>query len=431
MTTHEHSCHHDHAAAHAVEEKDPVCGMSVDPATAKHHALHDGHDYWFCSPGCLTKFVADPDRYLTPAAAEPAHAGAIWTCPMHPEIRQKGPGSCPICGMALEPETVGRDDGPNPELADMTRRLWIAAALTLPVFALDMGQHLLGLTPPWSGRTTAWIELLLASPVVLWSGAPFFRRGWASLASRNLNMFTLIALGTGAAWLYSLVATVLPGVLPPAFRGHDGTAPIYFEAAAVITVLVLLGQVLELRAREQTGGAIRALLDLAPRTARRIAADGSEAEVGVDEIHPGDRLRVRPGEKIPVDGEVLEGRSHVDESMVTGESAVDQSRITGESMPVLKVAGAAVVGGAINQSGGFVMRADRVGRDTLLARIVAMVAQAQRSRAPIQRLADRVAGWFVPLVIAVAVAAFVGWAIWGPEPRMAHALVAAVSVLII
>jgi Cu+-exporting ATPase len=420
MTAHDHSCHHDHGAAHAGEVKDPVCGMTVDPATAKHHAVHDAHDYWFCSAGCQAKFVADPDRYLKATRAEPVPAGAIWTCPMHPEIRREGPGSCPICGMALEPETVSRDDGPNPELADMTRRLWIAAALTLLVFALDMGQHLLGLTPPWSGRTTAWFELLLASPVVLWAGAPFFQRGWASLVSRNLNMFTLIALGTGAAWLYSLVATVLPGVLPPTFHGHDGAPPIYFEAAAVITVLVLVGQVLELRAREQTGGAIRALLDLAPRTARRIAADGSETEVEVDEIHPGDRLRVRPGEKIPVDGEVLEGRSHVDESMVTGES-----------MPVLKEAGAAVVGGAINQTGGFVMRADRVGRDTLLARIVEMVAQAQRSRAPIQRLADRVAGWFVPLVIAAAVAAFIGWAIWGPDPRMANALVAAVSVLII
>ncbi|MDO9224334.1 MAG: HAD-IC family P-type ATPase, partial [Caulobacter sp.] len=404
-----HGHHHAHDDAGGVEMiKDPVCGMTVDPATANHHATHADHDYWFCSKGCETKFVADPDRYLRPAAAEPAPAGTIYTCPMHPQIRQEGPGSCPICGMALEPETVSLDDGPNPELADMTRRMWIALALTVPVVALDMGVHLLGLTPPWSGQTSAWIELVLASPVVLWAGAPFFQRGWASLVSRNLNMFTLIALGTGTAWLYSLVATVAPGILPHTFHGHDGAAPVYFEAAAVITVLVLLGQVLELRAREQTGGAIRALLDLAPRTARRLADDGSEAEVGVDQIHLGDRLRVRPGEKIPVDGEVLEGRSHVDESMVTGES-----------MPVLKEAGAGVIGGAINQTGAFVMRADRVGRDTLLARIVAMVAQAQRSRAPIQRLADKVSGWFVPLVIAAAVAAFIGWALVGPEPRMA------------
>ncbi|MFZ4607644.1 MAG: heavy metal translocating P-type ATPase [Caulobacter sp.] len=420
MATPDHAHHHGHDHPHATGVKDPVCGMTVDPATATHHAVHEGQDHWFCSAGCEAKFVADPDRYLKPAPVAAAPAGTIWTCPMHPEIRHDGPGSCPICGMALEPETVSLDDGPNPELADMMRRLWIALALTIPVFALDMGLHLLGLTPPWSGQTTAWIELVLASPVVLWAGAPFFQRGWASLVSRNLNMFTLIALGTGAAWLYSVVATLVPGALPHTFHGHDGLPPIYFEASAVITVLVLLGQVLELRAREQTGGAIRALLDLAPRTARRLADDGSEAEVGVDAIHPGDRLRVRPGEKIPVDGAVLEGRSHVDESMVTGES-----------MPVLKAAGATVVGGAINQTGAFIMRADRVGRDTLLARIVDMVAQAQRSRAPIQRLADRVAGWFVPLVIAAAVAAFIGWALWGPEPRMANALVAAVSVLII
>jgi Cu+-exporting ATPase len=420
MATPDHANHHGHDHPHATGVKDPVCGMTVDPATATHHAVHKGQDYGFCSAGCEAEFVAEPDKYLNPAPVAAAPAGTIYTCPMHPEIRQDGPGSCPICGMALEPETVSLDAGPNPELADMTRRLWIALALTISVFALDMGLHLLGLTPPWSGQTTAWIELVLASPVVLWAGAPFFQRGWASLVSRNLNMFTLIALGTGAAWLYSVVATVIPDRLPHTFHGHDGLPPIYFEAAAVITVLVLLGQVLELRAREQTGGAIRALLDLAPRTARRLADDGSEAEVGVDAIHPGDRLRVRPGEKIPVDGAVLEGRSHVDESMVTGES-----------MPVLKEAGATVVGGAINQTGAFIMRADRVGRDTLLARIVDMVAQAQRSRAPIQRLADRVAGWFVPLVIAAAVAAFIGWALWGPEPRMANALVAAVSVLII
>ncbi|MDP1632909.1 MAG: heavy metal translocating P-type ATPase [Caulobacter sp.] len=426
---HEHNHGHTHGggccAGHgdgpgAGQVKDPVCGMTVDPATAKHHAVHQGQDHWFCSAGCQTKFVADPDKYLNPKPAEAAPAGTIYTCPMHPEIRQVGPGSCPICGMALEPETAGLDDGPNPELVDMSRRFWIALVLTAPVFVLDMGAHLFGLTPPWSGQTTAWIQLALASPVVLWAGLPFFQRGWASLVSRNLNMFTLIALGTGAAYLYSLVATLAPDSLPATFRGHDGAAPIYFEAAAVIIVLVLLGQVLELRARDQTGGAIRALLDLSPRTARRLDADGEEREVGVDQIHLGDRLRVRPGEKVPVDGAVLEGRSHVDESMVTGES-----------MPVLKEAGATVVGGAINQTGGFVMRADRVGADTLLARIVQMVAQAQRSRAPIQRLADRVAGWFVPAVIAAAVAAFAAWATVGPEPKLANALVAAVSVLII
>jgi len=437
MSGHDHHNHHHAHSAHGAAStggaccaahasagdgtvKDPVCGMTVDPTTAKHHTVHEGQGYWFCSAGCREKFIVDPDRYLNPAPAAPAPKGTIYTCPMHPEIRQEGPGSCPICGMALEPETPTTDAGPNPELVDFTRRLWIGALLTAPVFAMDMGGHVLGLKMPWSDQISAWIQLVLASPVVLWAGWPFFQRGWASLLSRNLNMFTLIALGTGAAYGYSLVATLAPGLLPHAFSGHDGAPPIYFEAAAVIVVLVLLGQVLELRARERTGGAIRALLDLAPRTALRLTADGSETEVGVDAIHPGDRLRVRPGEKVPVDGEVVDGRSHVDESMVTGES-----------MPVLKEIGAAVVGGSMNQTGGFVMRADRVGSDTLLARIVQMVAQAQRSRAPIQRLADRVAGWFVPLVVAAAVAAFAAWATVGPEPKLANALIAAVSVLII
>jgi len=407
---------HDHRTV-----RDPVCGMTVDPATARHHVLHQGRDYWFCAARCRERFVADPDGFLKPAAPQPpAPEGTVYTCPMHPDVRQVGPGSCPICGMALEPESPGLDDGPNPELADMSRRFWIGLALALPLMALDMGGHLLGLHPPWSPRTGAWMQLALASPVVLWAGLPFFQRGWASLVSRNLNMFTLIALGTGTAFLYSLIATLAPDSLPATFRLADGAPPLYFEAAAVITVLVLLGQVLELRARVQTGGAIRALLDLAPRTARRLDAGGGEAEVAVEAILPGDRLRVRPGEKIPVDGEVIEGRSHVDESMVTGES-----------MPVLKAPGAQVVGGAINQSGGFVMRADRVGRDTLLARIVQMVAQAQRSRAPIQRLADQVSGWFAPAVIGVAALAFVVWALVGPEPRLANGLVAAVSVLII
>ncbi len=409
-----------HASAGDGTVKDPVCGMTVDPATAKHHTVHDGQGYWFCSAGCREKFIVDPERYLNPPPPPEMPKGTIYTCPMHPEIRQEGPGSCPICGMALEPETPTADAGPNPELVDFTRRLWIGALLTAPVVAMDMGGHVFGLKMPWSETISAWIQLVLASPVVLWAGWPFFQRGWASLLNRNLNMFTLIALGTGAAYGYSLVATLAPGLLPHAFSGHGGAPPIYFEAAAVIVVLVLLGQVLELRARERTGGAIRALLDLAPRTALRLADDGTESEVGVDAIHPGDRLRVRPGEKVPVDGEVIDGRTHVDESMVTGES-----------MPVLKEVGAAVVGGSINQTGGFVMRADRVGADTLLARIVQMVAQAQRSRAPIQRLADRVAGWFVPLVVAAAVAAFAAWATVGPEPKLANALIAAVSVLII
>jgi Cu+-exporting ATPase len=403
--------------------RDPVCGMSVDAHLCAHNAEHAGRAYHFCSAGCRDKFLADPDRYLQPQPAPkaaPAHAGAVYTCPMHPEVRRDAPGSCPICGMALEPETPSLDDGPSPELADMSRRFWFALALAGPLFIIDMAGHLFGLPMPWPHAATPWIELALASPVVLWAGAPFFQRAWDSVVHRSLNMFSLIALGTGAAYLYSLAATLAPGWLPPAFRDMHGMAPVYFEAAAVITVLVLLGQVLELRAREQTGGAIRALLDLAPRTARRVAADGSDSEVGIDEIVLGDRLRVRPGEKIPVDGEVLEGRSHVDESMVTGES-----------MPVLKEAGAQVVGGAINQTGAFLMRADRIGRDTLLSRIVQMVAEAQRSRAPIQRLADKVSGWFVPAVIAAAMLAFAVWAFVGPEPRLANALVAAVSVLII
>ena len=337
---------------------------------------------------------------------------------MHPEVRQVGPGSCPICGMALEPEQVSLDDAPDPELIDMTRRFWIALVLTLPVFAIEMGSHLglMHLVPPmWSN----WISFALSTPVVLWAGAPFFVRGWRSLVTRNLNMFTLIAMGTGVAFLYSVVGTLAPQWFPPAFRDMHGMVAVYFEAAAVITVLVLLGQVLELRARERTSGAIRALLGLAPKTARRITAHGDE-DVAIDAIAVGDLLRVRPGEKIPVDGVVTEGRSAVDESMVTGES-----------MPVSKAEGARVIGGTVNQSGGLVLRADKVGRDTMLARIVDMVARAQRSRAPIQRLADRVAGWFVPAVIAAAVLAFAAWMTFGPEPRFTFGLVAAVTVLII
>jgi P-type Cu+ transporter len=356
----------------------------------------------------------------TKAAAAPAPEGAIYTCPMHPEIRQVGPGSCPICGMALEPLLPTANAGPDPELADMTRRFWMGVALTAPVFLLDMAGHVFDLHRVIGQTATNWIEFALTTPVVLWAGAPFFVRGWQSLVTRNLNMFTLIALGTGVAFLYSAVATLAPGLFPPAFRGHDGAVAVYFEAAAVITVLVLLGQVLELRARAQTSGAIRALLDLAPNTARRLRQDGSDEEVALDEIIVGDRLRVRPGEKVPVDGAVLEGRSSVDESLVTGES-----------MPVTKEPGTKVIAGSLNQSGSFVMRAEKVGRDTMLARIVAMVAAAQRSRAPIQRLADRVAGWFVPAVILVALVAFAAWAVYGPEPRFAYGLVAAVTVLII
>jgi Cu+-exporting ATPase len=385
---------HEHAHAHALRAhagpgtpplaKDPVCGMKVDPHAANHRAEHGGRTYYFCCAGCRTKFVADPMRYLAPAAAaaEPVPAGTIYTCPMHPEVRQAGPGSCPICGMALEPELVTAEVGPNPELVDMTRRFRIGLVLTAPVAALEMGGHLTGLQTALGQQASNWLQLALATPVVLWAGWPFFRRGWRSLVTRNLNMFTLIGLGTGMAWAYGVVATLLPSLFPPAMRGPDGAVAVYFEAAAVITVLVLLGQVLELRAREQTGGAIRALLDLAPKTALRIRPDGTDEEIGLDAVAVGDRLRVRPGERVPVDGTVLEGRSSVDESMVTGES-----------MPVAKTVGAKVIGGTINQSGSFVMRAEKVGRETLLAQIVQMVAAAQRSRAPIQRLADQVSAW--------------------------------------
>src|SRR5499427_4474012 len=413
--------HHVSAGAGAGSATDPVCGMTVDAQQTQHRTTHSGTDYFFCSSRCRAKFEAEPAGYV---AAEkfppkPSAAGVIYTCPMHPQIRQPGPGSCPICGMALEPEVATADAGPSPERIDMERRLWIGLALAVPVVVLEMGGHVAGLhvvTPTIS----TWIQFALATPVVLWAGWPFFARAAQSLQTRNLNMFTLIAMGTGVAWLYSTVATLMPWIFPAAFRGPDGTVATYFEAAAVITVLVLLGQVLELRAREQTGGAIRALLDLAPKTARRIRADGTDEDVGLDTVAVGDRLRVRPGEKVPVDGELLEGRSAVNESMVTGES-----------MPVTKSSGDRVIGGTINQTGSFVMRADKVGSETLLARIVQMVAQAQRSRAPIQRLADQVSGWFVPAVIAVAIMAFAAWATFGPEPRFAFGLLAAVSVLII
>jgi Cu+-exporting ATPase len=430
---HVHSGHHATERSHAAESpptdsahrvKDPVCGMMVDPHATQHKAEHAGRPYYFCSAGCRAKFLAEPERYLDPAmaaaAAEPVPEGTIYTCPMHPEVRQVGPGSCPICGMALEPVLVSLEAEPNLELIDMRRRFWIGLVLTIPVFILEMGGHFLGLDRYIDQQTSNWVQLVFATPVVLWAGWPFFQRGWQSLVTRNLNMFTLIAMGTGAAWIYSVVATVAPDIFPDAFRQHDGSVAVYFEAAAVITVLVLLGQVLELRARESTSGAIRALLDLAPKTARVIRDDGTEEEVQLDTVHVGDRLRVRPGEKVPVDGEVIEGRSAVDESMVTGES-----------MPVTKEVGAKAIGGTMNQSGALVIEAKKVGRDTMLSQIVQLVAEAQRSRAPIQRLADQVSGWFVPAVILVAVLAFVAWSIWGPEPRFSFGLIAAVSVLII
>jgi Cu+-exporting ATPase len=414
--------HHQHHAPPKAGVLDPVCGMTVDPATSKHRFEHKGTTYHFCSAGCRTKFAADPAKYLEKNSQPPADVpeGTIYTCPMHPQIRQVGPGSCPICGMALEPEVASLDSGPNPELADMTRRFWIGAVLSVPPVVLEMGGHLVG-SHGWIDQTFSnWIQLAFTTPVVLWAGWPFFVRGWQSLVTRNLNMFTLIAMGTGVAYVYSVIGTLAPQIFPATFRGHGGAVAVYFEAAAVITVLVLLGQVLELRARDATSGAIKALLQLAPKTARRIGDDGQEHEVEIESLAVGDKLRVRPGEKVPVDGTILEGRSSLDESLVTGES-----------MPVTKEAGARVIAGTLNQSGGFVMRADKVGRDTLLSQIVQMVADAQRSRAPIQRLADQVAGWFVPTVIVVAIVAFAAWAWFGPEPRMAFGLVAAVSVLII
>ncbi|MGX1786605.1 heavy metal translocating P-type ATPase [Bosea sp. NPDC055332] len=421
---HDHTQHHGHPDASRPVVKDPVCGMVVDPVTAKHRASHAGQAYAFCSAGCHDKFVANPTVYVAddPArsVSKPVSEGAIYTCPMHPEIRQPEPGNCPICGMALEPEIASAEQGPSAELIDMTRRFWVGLVLAAPVFLLEMGGHLVDLHM-WIGQQASnWVQLVLATPVVLWAGWPFFQRAWASLVNRSLNMFTLIAMGTGVAWLYSVIAAVVPGLFPPVFRAGDGSVAVYFEAAAVITVLVLLGQVLELRAREQTGGAIRALLDLVPKTALRVRDDGTDEDIGLDAVHVGDRLRVRPGETVPVDGELLEGRSSIDESMVTGES-----------MPVTKEVGAAVIGGTLNRTGGFIMRAGKVGSDTMLARIVGMVAEAQRSRAPIQRLADQVSGWFVPLVIVIAIAAFAAWMAFGPEPRFAHGLVAAVAVLII
>ncbi len=445
--------------------KDPVCGMTVDPVTAKHRRQHGGQTYSFCSQGCADKFQADPQKYLTPRPAPaviqiapakaPAPAGDYvcpmcpkvrrtkpgpcpscgmsleretpaastrtdYTCPMHPEIVRQGPGTCPICGMALE-RTVTLREEDNPELRDMSRRFWVGVALTVPLMAIAMADMLpaMPVQRALPGGWLPWMELLLASPVVLWSGWPFFQRGWASVVNRSTNMFTLIAMGTGVAYLFSLVSTIAPGIFPEAFRDMGGQPPVYFEAAAAIVTLVLLGQVLELRARSHTGAAIRALLGLSPKTAR-IVRDGKDVDIPLEQVKVGDHLRVRPGEKIPVDGVVLEGSSSVDESMITGEP-----------IPVEKPPASRVVGATINGTGSFVMRADRVGSETLLARIVQMVSQAQRSRAPIQRLADRVAGWFVPAVIAIAALTFVVWSFFGPQPRLAHALVNAVAVLII
>ena len=419
MSEHQLAQRHGHGEHHS-PAIDPVCGMKVDAERSKHRSEHQGVTYHFCGAGCRTKFEAAPERYLAPKPeAPPAKPGATYTCPMHPQVRQAGPGSCPICGMALEPLEMTAEAAPNHELADMTRRFWVGLALTLPVFALEMSAHVLGhgLVPP---RPSVWAQCALATPVVLWAGWPFFQRGWMSVRSGHLNMFTLIALGTGAAYLYSLAATFAPGLFPAGFHTMGGAVGVYYEPAAVITVLVLLGQVLELRARDQTGGAIRALLNLAPKTAQRLRHGGEDEEVALDQVQIGDRLRVRPGAAVPVDGAVVDGAGAVDESMVTGES-----------MPSPKVAGDKVIGGTVNGTGALIVRAEAVGSGSVLARIVAMVGEAQRSRAPIQRLADTVAGWFVPSVLAVAALAFAGWAAWGPAPALAYALIAAVSVVII
>jgi Cu+-exporting ATPase len=399
--------------------------MTVDPASAKHRAEHAGHSYVFCSARCREKFAAEPARYVigSPQGRGPAAAGEVlWTCPMHPQIVRKEPGNCPICGMALEPITPAAGDAENPELRNMTRRFQVGVALSLPLLAIAMAEHFNkpALDVLIAPRLLVWVQLILGTPAVLWGGWPFFQRGWVSIVSRRLNMFTLIALGTGVAYVYSLVAALAPGIFPASFRDADGQVPLYFEAAAVIVTLVLLGQVLELRARSQTSSAIRALLDLAPKRARRLREDGSDEDIPLEDVVPGDRLRVRPGEKVPVDGVVLEGRSAVDESMITGEP-----------LPAEKNPGDKVTGATLNATGSFVMRAERVGSDTLLAQIVAMVAEAQRSRAPIQKLVDTISGWFVPSVVVIAVATFIAWSILGPAPAMGFGLVNAVAVLII
>ena len=423
------------------EVVDPVCGMTIDPADAVGHVDYEGQTYYFCADSCLERFTAEPARYVTPGLGTrdsrfeehgtsripnpqsriPTGAGK-WTCPMHPEIVRDGPGACPICGMALEPMTITAEEPENEELRDMTRRFWAGVVLTVPTLIIGMADLIPGkpLEHLFTSMTATWMQLVLSTPVVLWGGWPFFVRGWQSIVNRSLNMFSLISLGVGVAYAYSVVATFAPSLFPPSFRDESGVVGVYFEAAAAIVTLVLLGQVMELRARSHTGAAIRALLGLAPKTARRIRDDGSEGDVPLEQVHPGDRLRVRPGEKVPVDGVVLEGKSAVDESMVTGEA-----------IPVEKGANDRVIGATINGTGSFVMRAERVGSDTLLAQIVQMVSQAQRSRAPIQRLADVVSGYFVPIVVAVAILTAIVWATVGPEPRMAHAIVNAVAVLII
>ena len=423
--------HAKNSISSATAEIDPVCGMKVDPDNAAGSFEYQGKTYYFCSTHCLHRFRENPESFLNKAPQQPigitrrpkpAAPDQKYTCPMHPEIIRDGPGSCPICGMALEPVTVTLDQGENPELIDMTRRFRIAVVLTIPVFVLGMSDLIPGqpLQQLVSMSVLQWVQLILASPVVLWAGWPFFVRAWESIVNRSPNMFTLIGLGVAVGYLFSVIAVVMPGVFPHSFRHADGNVPVYFEAAAVIVTLVLLGQVLELRARSQTGSAIKALLGLAPKTARRIGANGQELDVPLDEIQVGDRLRVRPGERVPVDGVVLEGLSAVDESMITGEP-----------IPIEKHAGDRVVGATVNGTGSFVMRAERVGSETLLAQIVQMVAEAQRSRAPIQRLADVVSGYFVPAVVIIAVVTFIVWSVWGPEPRMAYGLVNAVAVLII
>lgn len=422
------SAHDTVGAATMDREIDPVCGMTVDPAAGKPYFDYRGRRYHFCGQGCRTKFAADPERYLAPKAeapAAPAPPGTLYTCPMHPEVQQDHPGPCPLCGMALEPLVPTLETGENAELAAMRRQFWLALGLAVPVVLLAMGGHLPGIGPALARRLSPaasnWAQLVLATPIVFWAGSFVFVRGWHSLVNRSLNMFSLIALGTGTAYLYSVAATLAPGLFPAGFRGPDGVVATYFEAAAAIIVLVILGQMLELGARAQTSGAIRALLKLAPKTARRLGKDGgADEEIPLDQVLPGDRLRVRPGEAVPVDGVVLEGQSQVDEAMVTGEA-----------MPVPKGPGVALIGGTVNGTGALIMRAERVGAETVLARIVALVAEAQRSRAPIQRLADLVAAWFVPAVIAVALLSFVLWAMLGPAPALAYGLLAAVSVLII
>jgi Cu+-exporting ATPase len=422
---HHHDAHQHHDEHHghgAPSVKDPVCGMNVDPATAAHHAEHDGHTYYFCALRCKEKFLSDPARFLqADVPPAPVIAGAIYTCPMHPEVQQVGPGHCPKCGMALEPMMPSLDEDDGHELRAMSRRFWSLAALTLPVFLLAMGPHLFGwhLPMPWDSMAV-WVEALLATVVVLWGGAPFFARGWHSLKPWSPNMYTLIALGTGVAWVYSAVAFLAPALFPEGFRDMHGRVGVYFESAAVIVTLVTLGDFLELRARRRTSAALKGLLGLAPKTARRVDADGSEHDVRLDAVHAGDTLRVRPGEKVPVDGVVLDGDSHVDESMLTGEP-----------LPVSKTKGERVTGGTVNQDGALLMRAEKVGAETMLSQIVTLVAQAQRSKAPLQRVADRVAAWFVPAVVAFAMVAFGLWAWLGPDPRLSYALIAAVSVLII